>query len=136
MKLKLFSGECVLCDIGIDTANYDHEGVPLFTGDIVLLYNVMWPGTDQEHWYPHGLTAVSYNQYRSYSDGTVRLIDDVTEFPFVMGIKGVGFTNPNWRIIRVKSHTDVIDGEHWREYGFRYGYSEAADKAKEAHNVP
>jgi hypothetical protein len=118
-QLKVFSGKCCLCDIGIDVNAKDVRGDQLHTGDIVLVYHGQYVGTDDEYWYPcGGLTAVVSDQYQSFSDGTIKETGD--NEPFVMGIKGCGFNDPEWQIHLVKKYTDVVDGEHWRAYGFNY----------------
>ena len=37
-----------------------------------------------------------------------------------MGIKDVDLSTEDWRVEIVKKYTDVIDGEHWKEFGFNY----------------
>jgi hypothetical protein len=128
--LKVFSGKCCKCDIGIPVNHADFYGKELHTGDIVLISSGEYLGTDLEQWTPtKGLTCVIATQFQSFSDGSVHLsTDDPT--PFVMGIKGCGFDDPKWRIQIVKKFSDAIPGEHWPEYGFSFNYSEAADAAK------
>jgi hypothetical protein len=57
----------------------------------------------------------------SYSNGTYK-VNDIPEEFFVMGIKEVNFMEKDsgWYIERVKSYKDVIDREHWKDYGFNY----------------
>lgn len=118
--MKVYSGECCKCDIGIPVNAEDVSGKALYTGDIVLIYHGECIGTYIEEWVPSGgLTCVIGNQYQSYSDGTVEHITDDFE-PFVMGIKSWGFNHPRWQIHKVKSYEDVVEGEHWKEFGFSY----------------
>jgi hypothetical protein len=116
--LQIYSGECCLCDVGIPVGFNDYTGMPLHTGDIVLIYYVNYPDTDMESWDDSGMTAVVSNQYQSLSDGSIKANNDVK--PFVMGIKDCGFDSPEWRIKILKSHEDVISGENWKSYGFNY----------------
>lgn len=118
--MKVFSGKCCLCDAGISVDAVDVSGKKLYTGDIVLVYNGRYIGTDSEEWYPAGgLTCVVGNQYQSYTDGNVEHLTDDFE-PFVMGIKNCGFNHPEWQIHKVKSFEDVVSGEHWPDFGFSY----------------
>lgn len=127
--LKVFSGDCCECDVGIAIGHKDHYEKELHTGDIILVWHGNWIGTDLEQWSCDAeLTAVISNQYQSYSDGSVTY--NQNHEPFVMGIKSCGFSNPEWRIQVVKKYSDVIEGEHWTAYGFNYRHSDAADAAK------
>ena len=127
--LKVHSGECCLCDVGIPTGFQDQGGKPLHTGDIVLVYHVQHPGTDNEYWADTGnLSAVVSDQYQSFSGGNVQVNNRNPE-PFVMGIKSAGFNDPEWAIVRLKAFSDVVDGEHWTAYGFNYRMNQAADAA-------
>lgn len=130
-KLKVFSGKCCLCDVGIPTMAKTTYGDPveLHTGDIVILWNGRYLGTDNEFWNASdSLTAIVANQYQSYSDGTI-ILKDKNPLPFAMGIKDCGFNDPEWRIQLVKKYTEVIPGEHWKAYGFSYDFSQLADDA-------
>ena len=131
--LKIFSGKSCQCDVGIPVDAFDMEGKPIHTGDIVIVWRGEYVGTDQEWWHPSSsLTAVVSDQYQSFSDGTVT--SNTNPKPFVMGIKDCGFNHPQWNIQVVKKYSDAIDGEHWRAYGFNYGFSDAADASRaEAH---
>lgn len=129
-ELKVFSGECCFCDVGIDAGHKDVAGKPLHTGDIVLVYFGDYIGTDVEEWRPcGGLTAIVAGQYQSYQDGSIEL-RSATPRPFAMGIKDAGFDSEHWQIHRVKAFADVVEGEHWPEFGFSYRRSEKADAAK------
>lgn len=127
--LKVYSGGCCLCDVGMKTNRTDAFGNPLYTGDIVLVYSAKYPGTDDETWEQTGtLTAVVSDQYRSFSNGHVE-IGNANPKPFVMGIISAGFNDPQWRIVRVKAFSDVVEGERWPAYGFSYRSNDAADLA-------
>lgn len=96
------------------------HGRELFTGDIVQLWHGNYVGTDSEEWMPSdGLTAIVAEQYQSYSDGSIVLLDDAAE-PFTMGIKGCGISNDEWHVSLVKSHTEIIVGERFKAFGFNY----------------
>lgn len=117
--MKVFSGNCCLCDVGMPVGAQDESGNELHTGDIVIINHGDYIGTELERWSRiGGLTVVVSDQYKSFSDGTVEEIAEPK--PFVMGIKDCGFNHPEWRIELVKKFSDVIDGEHWPAYRFSY----------------
>lgn len=119
--LRVFSGDYCKCDVGIPYNFKDRYGadIELHTGDIVLLWSADYEGTDYETQTFHGMTVIVSDQYTCYSDcEVVENIDAVQ--PFVMGIKDVDLSNDSWRVELVKKYTDVVDGEHWRDYGFNY----------------
>lgn len=129
--LRVFSGKCCLCDVGIPVQAQSTWGDPveIHTGDIVIVWHGDYLGTDLETWTPSGgLTAVVSDDYQSFSDGTIKPLDTEEE-AFAMGIKDCGFLHPEWRVQVVKKYLDVIPGEHWPQYGFSYAYSETADAA-------
>lgn len=129
--LRVFSGNCCLCDVGIPVNAKSTWGDPVevHTGDIIIVWHGDYIGTDIETWYPTGgLSVVVSNDYQSFSDGSVELIEGTHE-PYPMGIKGCGFDHPEWRIQVVKKHSDVISVEHWPDFGFSYKHSDAADNA-------
>lgn len=129
--LRVFSGKCCLCDVGIPvgaTSTYGDQ-IEIHTGDIVIVWHGDYLGTGLETWMPVGsLTAVVSSDYQSFSDGTIQLLDTAEE-AFAMGIKNCGFLHPEWRVQVVKKYSDVIPGEHWPQYGFSYAFSDAADNA-------
>lgn len=125
--LKVHSGNCCLCEVGIETGATDASGLPVHTGDIVSLYSLLNRETDE--WdLTRPLTVVVANQFTSYSDGTVCLNAGPLEF-FTMGIKSEGISSPEWRVVIVKKFNDVVPGEHWPGYGFSYRENPAADTA-------
>lgn len=96
------------------------HGRELFTGDIVQLWHGNYLGTDLEEWVPFdGLTAIVANQYQSYSDGSIVLVDENAQ-PFTMGIYGCGISNDEWHVALVKSHADIIVGERLKAFGLNY----------------
>ena len=107
----VYSGKCRQCETGLKTNEKDMAGKELFTGDIVVIF------TDDYH--PDGLTVVIAHQWKSYSNGKHELIDENPE-PFVMGIETVCWTDDEWKVMKVKDHSDVIEGEHWKDFGFNY----------------
>lgn len=119
--LRVFSGKSCLCDVGIELNGYDRWGnkLQLHTGDIVLLWNVNYADTDFEEHVFQRMTTVVANQYTSYTDGEVVVNKDLLQV-FVMGIKGVDLSTEDWRVEIVKKYTDVVNGEHWKEFGFNY----------------
>jgi len=118
--MKVKSGKCVLCDVGVYTGHKNKRGEELHTGDIILLWHGNYIGTEDESWYPEsGLTAVVSDQYQTYSDGSVVEKEGDPEF-FVMGVKGCGFDSQEWDFQIVKKYSDVISGENWPQFGFSY----------------
>lgn len=127
MVMRVFSGKVHMCDVGHPAGFRDLEGRHLATGDIVALFT----GTGASA-VSYGLTVVVRDQFTSYSDGTVIEKTEPGEC-FVMGIKSVDLTLPDegseeddpaaslyWKVWKVKDHTDVIEGEHWKAYGFSF----------------
>lgn len=118
--LAIYSENYCMCDIGRKTGEVDMHGQELFTGDIVQLWHGNYIGTDREEWMPSdGLTAIVANQYISYSDGVVKLLDKNAK-PFTMGISAVGISDREWHVSLVKSHSEVVEGERFKAYGFNY----------------
>lgn len=132
MTLKVFSGKCCLCDVGIPVNAKSTWGdeVEIHTGDIIILWHGSYIGTDIEQWLPSvGLTAVVADQYQSFMNGAISVLN-ASPTPFPMGIKDCGFSDPEWRIQVVKKYSDAIEGENWPEFGFSYAKSEIAERAK------
>ena len=118
--MRIYSGRSCMCDVGRPTGAVDMHGRELFTGDIVQLWHGNYLGTDVEEWMPSdGLTAIVANQYQSYSDGSIVLVDENAP-PFTMGIYGCGISNDEWHVSLVKSHADIIVGERFKAFGFNY----------------
>jgi len=128
--MRLFSGTCCLCDVGIPTGEKDIHGNELFTGDIVQLWHGNYIGTDIEEWLPSdGLTAIVGQQYQSYTDGTIEKLTDNPEL-FTMGIAKIGIQNEEWKVSLVKSHKDIIVGERFIAFGFNYRENEPKEKSE------
>lgn len=130
-ELKVFSGKCCLCDVGIPAKANSTFGdeIEIHTGDIVIIWHGTYIGTDIEEWLPSdGLTAIVADQYQSYSNGDIT-VQKASPEPYPMGIKDCGFSDPEWRIQVVKKFSDVIEGERWPAYGFHFAKSETAESA-------
>lgn len=119
-KIKIYSGSCCLCDVGIKTGEVDMHGNDLYSGDIVQLWHGNYIGTDVEEWMPSsGLTAIVGDQYQSYTDGRVDLINDAPTL-YTMGIMSSGVQDEEWKVALVKSHKDIIRGERFQSFGINY----------------
>lgn len=127
-NLYIYSGECNMGRVGDPVGANDANGKPLHVGDIVQLIEGICVGTDIESWVPlDWLTAIVSDQFISYQNGILELKEGEIEY-FCMGIKSCGFDSPKWKIRIVKGYQDVIDGEHWSNFGFSYRRSVAADE--------
>ncbi len=99
--MRIWSGQVCLGETGIEVVNGIH------TGDIIILWHREHAGTEYEMWAPtEHLSAV------------VTDLDTGEHYP--MGIRTAGFDAPDWRVQVVKKFSDVISGEHWPAWGFRY----------------
>jgi hypothetical protein len=107
----VYSGECRKCETGLATNKKDIVDKELFTGDIVITFT--------KDYVPNGLTVVVCDQWRSFQNGNHELLSGSAEY-YVMGIKGVEWEDDEWVVRKVKDHTEVIDGEHWKDFGFNY----------------
>jgi len=118
--MKIYSGKCCMCDVGISTNEKDMHGNELFSGDIVQLWHGNYIGTDGEEWMPSsGLTAIVGKQYQSFSDGTIEVLEDNPRL-FTMGIADCGVQGHEWKVSLVKGHKDIIIGERFESFGFNY----------------
>jgi hypothetical protein len=121
--VAVFSGECLEAVCGISVGANDLRGVPLFTGDIVIVFTV--DERDTEHgptvdYFPDGLTAVVSDEWTTYQGGEYVRKEGVPEF-FVMGIRSRPLNDAGeWRVMKVKGHDEVLVGERWSAYGFNY----------------
>jgi len=120
--LYVYSGRCRQCEVGLPTGLKDDAGNRLRTGDIVMSYTVDSFGVANFD----GLTVVIADQWQTYSDGSHVLQEDKAT-PFVMGIKNVDleletgvYPDHVWRVRRLKAYEDVVDGEHWKDFGFSF----------------
>lgn len=117
--LRVYSGKCCICDVGMPTGEKDHNGNVLHTGDIVRIFSGEYLGTPHETWSDYGLTVVMASQYQSYSDGSIVEINKNPE-PWVMGIKKVGFNSNEWRIVQEVCYHTILDGHKLDCYGISY----------------
>lgn len=118
--MRIYSGRCCLCDVGIPTRERGRNGNELYSGDVVQLWHGSWIGTESEQWLPSsGLTAIVGNQYQSYTGGRIELITDTPEL-FTMGIASVGIQGEEWKVTLVKSHKDIVDGERILSFGLNW----------------
>lgn len=130
--MQIYSGSCCKCDIGIPTKETDWNGNELFSGDIVQLWHGNYIGTDCEEWLPSsGLTAIVGQQYQSYSDDSVKLVNNTPRL-FTMGISNTGVQGGDWKVTLVKSHKDVVEGERFPSFGFNF--KRPTDAIKEIKN--
>lgn len=108
--MRIYSGKCLLCDVGHQTGIVDCYGKNLRTGDIVVLF------TKND---VHSLTVLVADQYQSYSDGSHVEKENTFEF-YVMGIRSVNLNDESsdWSIKLIKKYEDVVNGEHWSDWGF------------------
>jgi hypothetical protein len=116
--MYIYSGECRLGICGEPTPFKDLTGADLFVGDIVLPSSIDASGICDNH----ELTAVVSDKFKSYSDGTHVEKEGQIEY-FVMGIKGVDFMGRDsecWSVRKLKSFDQVVEGEVWKDYGFKY----------------
>ena len=97
----IYSGEVCEGETGIKTELKCDRGDYLYTGDIVIL-------TAPDQCVHTNLTVIV-----SDKDGL-----------FAMGIKNICLSDPSklegWSISKVKDHYEVVDGEHWKAYGFNF----------------
>ena len=118
--MKIYSGSCCFCDVGIPTGETDIHGDELFSGDIVLLWHGNYIGEECEEWMPSGgLTAIVGRQYTSRWDGTIEENPGPLRL-FTMGIADCGVQNEEWKVSLVKSHRDIVPGERFIDFGFNY----------------
>lgn len=115
----VYSGKCRKGTLGQSTGITDIHGDLLRVGDIVITFR-----DDPLAAVPSGLTVVVSDEWISYSNGVHEKKENF-EF-FVMGIKNSTIAKLDdknekyWHVKRVKKWEDVIDGEHWSDYGFNY----------------
>ena len=108
--MNVYSGECEHGTCGMPTDLIDSTGAPLRVGDIVMVSS---QGNGMTPWH-HGLSVVVEN--RPNLTGNAPAPD-----AYVMGIVSVDVNNDEgWIVTRVKMWEDVVEGEHWKAYGFNY----------------
>lgn len=132
MKLGVYSGECFHGVVGTPTGLVDFKGDEMYVGDIVLLYHNDHPNTELHHSSADHLTCVVDGRYNTYSDGHIQQVDGTF---FVMGIKNVcdhcELNGEKWSVTVIKSHKDVVCGEHWDAFGFNYRSINENDKIQQ-----
>lgn len=128
--IHIYSGDCRMCQVGIETPFIDMKTrTPIFTGDILIIqkYDSKTGLLDYMSW---GLTTAVRDDYTTYSNGEIVAHIGASE-PFVMGLRKATFSDLNdddgehnwsdgWVVTRVKSYKDVVDNEHWTDYGFNF----------------
>lgn len=117
----VYSGRCRLCETGLEAPFKDLGGNALHTGDIVLIYTERDGGVDMIG----GMTAVVADQFTTFNNLNTGSHDHVLNSNpltfFVMGIKSVQICEDGeWKVSLLKKFSDVLDGEHWKNFGFRY----------------
>ena len=113
----VLSGKCRVGDVGEETSLEDITGEKLYVGDIVITSTIDEMGVCSND----GLTVVCSDRWTSYNNGTHKAKQKYGHF--IMGIKDVDFMGKDretWMVQRVKSHKDVIVGENWADFGFKY----------------
>ncbi len=119
--MNIYSGNVRKGKCGDATKLVDYHDKELFVGDIVTIFSVR---EQDGHKYPlsiEGLTAVVNDMFTSYVGGTHKVTNSEPH-SFVMGIASVDFQakDSDWIVVKVKDHSQMVDGEHWSEYGFSY----------------
>lgn len=117
--MYIYSRKCRQGDCGEKTPLKDSMGKPLFVGDIVILSSIK---DNNEITLTNYLTAIVSDKYTSYSNGEHKTKEDDVEY-YVMGIRDVGYVdndNKDWRVDKLKSYDEIVEGEHWKSYGFNY----------------
>jgi len=123
--LGIFSGKCLKGVCGEITDLYDYKNNHLYIGDIVLVqYNEYGLGFHSAY-----MSVIVNNKFETFSDGSI--IENKDYYSFVMGIANVtkkelayeneeGELTSGWVIEKIKSYKDVVNGEHWKDFGFNY----------------
>lgn len=119
-KLFLFSGACLMAELGNATGVTDEAGNELHTGDLVMLFRGHYIGQDYEGWYPQGLTMIVEDKYETYLGNEYTHCIDKSKSgkPFTMGIADHGVQSDEWKVQLVTSHKDMFHGFSIIPYGF------------------
>lgn len=114
----VYSGKCRMGNCGEVTPLIDNFDNPLFVGDIVIISTINETGICENY----GLTVVVSDRYQTFNNNTYFVEREGNVEYFVMGIKDVNFmsVDTKWIVKKLKSFEDVIDKEHWKDYGFNY----------------
>lgn len=129
--MYIYTGQVKNCLTGLPTLFRDIHGKPIFTGDILILFPESLDGT--WGWPSDGLTTALAHDFE-WDQDEVPVEKSEKETPFVMGYRDcvpkvvgeetvlVDPENPlsRFHIEVVKSCGDVVAGEHWENFGFRY----------------
>ena len=133
--MYIYSGKVRACETGLPTPFIDAHEKPIFTGDIVAVYHEGYEGR-WEIGDDHFVVALAFNC--TCYHGQEPIENEEKETPFIMGYKGCtprkepentetvlisDISSLIWHLIKVKSFEDVVDGEHWKEFGFNYSNS-------------
>lgn len=131
--MYIYTGQVKNCLTGLPTSFTDIHSKPVLTGDILVLF----PESLNGSWgFPlDGLTVALAHDFECYQ-GKAPLEKSEKETPFIMGYRGCVpevlseseetiLVDPEYSLSRfhievVKSYRDVISGEHWTDFGFRY----------------
>ena len=119
-NLFVYSGDCQLCEVGLETELVDINGQQLHTGDVVVVFT--------EDYIPEEATMVVSNQYQTYQvfehsgEKTVHHKSNAHK-PFIMGLASVDWSNPEnrWGVLGIKKYTELIEGERWSIFNIRSG---------------
>ena len=108
--MNVYSGECEHGKCGTITPLKDNAGETLCVGDIVMVSSQNIVGGP---WH-HGLSVVVENRPGLTGGAPAPAF-------FVMGIVSVDIgKDEQWIITRAKRWNEVVEGEHWKSYGFNY----------------
>ena len=108
--MRVYLGNCEHGECGIETTLIDCCEEELAVGDIVSTATKDKFGIMSFY----GLSVVVDDRPDLYG-ATMK------NNPFIMGLAEVDVNNDEgWNIKKVKSWEDVVDGEHWKDFGFNY----------------
>jgi hypothetical protein len=128
----VYSGQCRFCKVGLPSPFVDLKGRRLFTGDIVTHYAEDEKGCPSRGL--ESLTVIVQDDFENVHGREPQFVG-ASRPAFVMGLAGcVPVKEPEddetvlvsdtstvrWHLVRAKSFQDVIEGEHWKDFGFRY----------------
>lgn len=118
--MAVFSGNCLCAICGEPAGFNDMHGNALMTGDIVIVFT---EDDGEMDCFPDGLTVVVGGGWQStnHGDRITHKRGVIDPSPFVMGFRSLPMNDDSeWRVVRVKKHSDAVIGEHWAAYGFSY----------------